>query len=80
MHEGERDAQRTPSNIDNIYVRSKCSPELIPLSNLIIITEYADSSSLNRYNRVRAITIEVRPKDGVSLGDGLDYLSALAKE
>ncbi|KPJ90669.1 MAG: multidrug transporter AcrB, partial [Gammaproteobacteria bacterium SG8_11] len=55
--EGERDAQRTPAALDNLYVRSERSGRLIPLANLVNITEVADSRSLNRYNRVRAITI-----------------------
>ncbi len=33
--EGERDDQRTPSNIENIYVRSDRTGSLIPLSNLV---------------------------------------------
>ena len=33
--EGERDGQRTPTNLKNIYVRSSRSGQLIPLSNLV---------------------------------------------
>jgi multidrug efflux pump len=78
--EGERDAQRTPAALDNLYVRSDRSGELIPLANLVRITEIADSRSLNRYNRVRAITIEANLADGVALGDALDYLEGLVEE
>jgi len=55
--EGERDAQRTPASLENLYVRSERSGELVPLANLVKVTEVADSRSLNRYNRLRAITI-----------------------
>ena len=78
--EGERDAQRTPAALDNLYVRSERSGELIPLANLVEVSEIADSRSLNRYNRVRAITIEADLADGLALGDALDYLEALARE
>jgi multidrug efflux pump len=78
--EGERDAQRTPASLDNIYVRSDRSGQLIPLANLVEITEVADSRSLNRYNRVRAITIEANLADGLVLGDALDYLEGLARD
>ncbi|MCG6943345.1 MAG: efflux RND transporter permease subunit [Thiohalocapsa sp.] len=78
--EGERDAQRTPTSLQNIYVRSARSGELIPLSNLVRVTEMADSSSLNRYNRVRAITIEANLADGLALGDALKYLEKLVAE
>ena len=76
--EGERDTQRTPTNMQNIYVRSD-SGELIPLSNLVSITEFADSGDLNRYNRVRAITIEASLAGNYALGDALDYLRELVR-
>jgi multidrug efflux pump len=78
--EGERDAQRTPASLSNIYVRSERSGELIPLSNLVRITEMADSNALNRYNRIRAITIEANLADDLALGDALAYLEDLVAE
>ncbi len=78
--EGERDAQRTPTNMQNIYVRAEMSNKLIPLSNLVKIEEYADSGSLNRYNRVRAITIEAGLEEGYALGKALNHLRNLVRE
>ncbi len=78
--EGEREAQRTPASLDNLYVRSARSAELIPLANLVEVSEVADSRSLNRYNRVRAITIEANLADGLALGEALDYLEGLVRE
>ena len=78
--EGERSSQRTPTNLENLYVRSSRTNELIPLSNLVRIDEFADSISLNRYNRVRAITLQANLADGVSLGDALGYLEGLVDE
>jgi len=78
--EGERGTQRTPGNLENIYVRSQRSGALIPLSNLVHLEEFADSISLNRYNRVRSITIEANLADGLALGDALDYLDGLVRD
>jgi multidrug efflux pump len=78
--EGERDAQRTPATLSNLYVRSATSGALIPLSNLVSVVETAESKSLNRYNRVRAITIEASLDEGLALGDALAHLEALAAE
>tara|TARA_R110002095_G_scaffold212447_2_gene201633 strand:+ start:5048 stop:8146 length:3099 start_codon:yes stop_codon:yes gene_type:complete len=78
--EGERAEQRTPTNMQNIYVRADKSDKLIPLSNLVTIEEYADSGTLNRYNRVRAVTIEAELKEGYSLGEALDYMRKLTRE
>lgn len=77
--EGERDNQNTVADLQNIYVRSERSQELIPLSNLVTVEEFADASSLNRYNRMRAITIEASLEDGYSLGEALDYMNQLAR-
>jgi multidrug efflux pump len=78
--EGERDVQRTPTNLEHIYVRSKRSGELIPLSNLVHLEEFADSIKLNRYNRVRAITIEANLADSLALGDALQYIDNLVRD
>lgn len=78
--EGERSKQNTPTDMQNIYVRSTSTGKLIPLSNLIKIEEYADSGSLNRYNRTRAVTIEAGLEEGYSLGDALSYLRSLVRE
>ncbi len=78
--EGERSTQRTSTNIENIYVRSERSGRLIPLSNLVQIEEFADSISLNRYNRVRAITLQANLADDYSLGDALQFLEGLVDD
>lgn len=77
--EGERSNQNTAADLQNIYVRSERTKELIPLSNLVTVEEFADASSLNRYNRMRAITIEASLADGYSLGESLDYLNQVAR-
>jgi len=78
--EGERAGLRTPTNLKNLYVRATHSGQLIPLSNLVRLEEFADSISLNRYNRVRAITLQANLADGVSLGKALSYLENLVDE
>jgi len=78
--EGERDRQRTPAALENIYVRSSRTGELIPLSNVVQLDELADSSTLNRYNRVRSITLEGNVAEGATLGGVLDYLETTARE
>lgn len=78
--EGIRSEQNSPSDIDNIYVRSSRSGELVPMSNLITIESIADSATLNRYNRVRAITIEADLAEGVVLGSVLDSMSQIARD
>ncbi|HPE48355.1 MAG TPA: efflux RND transporter permease subunit [Hyphomonas sp.] len=78
--EGLRSDQTSPTDVENIYVRSAKSGQLIPLSNLVKIVSVADSPTLNRYNRVRAITIEAGLADGASLGDVLTSMEKTARE
>ena len=75
--EGERESQRSPIDLQAIYVRSERTAELVPLGNLVTLEEFADSSNLNRYNRVRAITLQANLADNLVLGDALDYLENL---
>ena len=78
--EGEREDHQTPTDMSNIYVRSQRSGELIPLSNLVSLQEVADSIKLNRYNRVRALTITANLADGLALGDALNHLDNLVDQ
>ncbi|MDX1504306.1 MAG: efflux RND transporter permease subunit [Spongiibacter sp.] len=76
--EGEPDRHSSPADLHNIYVRAN-SNALIPLSNLVTIDERGDAAVLNRYNRVRAITLNASLADGYSLGEALQYLEELTR-
>lgn len=78
--EGERDLQRTPNDLESIYVRSARSGELLPLASFISLKEFADSSTLKRYNRVRALTLQANLADDLALSEALSYLETLARE
>ncbi|MBY9065800.1 efflux RND transporter permease subunit [Hyphomonas sp. WL0036] len=78
--EGIRSDQNTPTDVQNIYVRSTRSGELIPLSSIVTLVPYADSPTLNRYNRVRAITINADLQPGITLGDALDGMERIARD
>lgn len=77
--ESDYDRKRTPADLTNIYVRSEVTEELVPLSNLVTLEEVADSGVLNRYNRIRSITIEASLADGYSLGEALAYVDEAAE-
>lgn len=77
--ESKKSLKRSPTDIDNIYVRSDRTNKLIPLSNLVEISEFADAGKLERYNRIRSITLEANLADGYSLGEALEYMENLVK-
>ncbi|WP_026376308.1 efflux RND transporter permease subunit [Aestuariibacter salexigens] len=77
--EGWKEDYRSPNSIDNIYVRSDRTNQLIPLDNLLTFEEQATSSVLNRYNRMRAITISANLADGYTVGEALEYLRGIVQ-
>ncbi|MCG8505933.1 MAG: efflux RND transporter permease subunit [Sphingomonadales bacterium] len=68
------------SDISNFYVRSERGGELIPLSNLVRITEYASAGELQRYNRRRAVTLTAGVAEGYTLGQALAFLEETVRE
>ncbi|APE00935.1 multidrug transporter AcrB [Alteromonas mediterranea] len=72
--EGIEEDFRSPNSIENLYVRSVRTGELIPMDNLLTFEEQATSSRLNRYNRMRAVTISANLAEGYTLGEALAYL------
>jgi multidrug efflux pump len=78
--EGSYVDKRSPLDLNNIFVRSERSKELIPLANLVTMEEFADSGTLNRYNRMRSITFDSELANGYSLGEAVDYMEKLIQE
>ncbi|MGV3591498.1 MAG: efflux RND transporter permease subunit [Gammaproteobacteria bacterium] len=72
--QAEEEQRASPDDLTNIYVRSDASGELIPLSNLVSISNSSGPNSLNRYNQVRAITIQAGLAPGVTLDTALAFL------
>ncbi|MEX1033716.1 MAG: efflux RND transporter permease subunit [Cellvibrionaceae bacterium] len=77
--EGMRSDHDSKLDMTNIYVRSN-KGNLIPLANLVAIEEFADADTLNRYNRLRSITLSASLADGYSLGEALEYLEDTARD
>ncbi|WP_178863385.1 efflux RND transporter permease subunit [Thiomicrorhabdus cannonii] len=89
MHQGEEydiylkaehEWFQSPQDLEQIYLRSELTGEMVPLSAITTLSTSGVASSLNRYNRVRSITLEANLKDGLALGEALDYLNALTRK
>ena len=79
--QGRAEDRATPADLDSIYVRSDRTGELIPLSNLVRLTETAGATDLNRFDRLRAITVSAALEPGYALGEALDFVEGVvAKE
>jgi multidrug efflux pump len=77
---GKEADRSSPDDLTNLYVRSELTGSLIPLANLVRITETAGPSDLNRHDRMRSITIEAGLAEGVSLGRAIAALERAAAE
>jgi len=71
--------RREPSNLNKVAVRSN-SGKLVPLSSVATFYEESTFTSLNRYNRQRAVTITARLVGNYTISEALGYLENLAKE
>jgi multidrug efflux pump len=67
------------SDLSNIFVRADRTGELVPLSNLMTLQDMAGPSSLQRHNRMRAITLSGQLSPGYTLGEALDYLENIIR-
>ena len=67
----------TPQDLKNVFVRTQTS-ELVPLSNLVTLTELAGPQRLNRFDRLRSVTIQGSMAPGVTLGQALETLDKIA--
>ena len=76
-----KDDQRAAADdLTNIHVRSERTGELIPLANLVRVDERAGPGTLNRYNRLRSVTISASLGPGVALGEALGFLERIVRE
>jgi multidrug efflux pump len=69
----------SPYDLQNVFVRTS-SGGLVPLSNVVTISERARAQTLAREDRVRAITITASLAPGYSLADALGFLDSVARE
>ena len=60
--------------------RSARTSELVPLSSLVSLTEIAEPGSLNRFNRLRAITLSANLAPGYTLGEAIEWVEKVAAE
>ena len=75
---GSDEDRSSTDDLSNLYVRSSTTGELVPLSNLVVITENAGPSQLKRFDRMRSITVSASLADGVRLGEAIEKLYQVA--
>jgi multidrug efflux pump len=72
--------RRTPSDIENLFIRAGDGKTLVPLSALVEIQEEAAAPELNRYNRLPSITLSAALSEGYDLGTAIQFVRDQAAE
>jgi multidrug efflux pump len=76
-----RDEQRASVNdLDNIYVRSDRTGDLVPLASVVRIEETGAPSELRRFNRQRSVTVTANLAPGYTLGEALAYMEQVVRD
>jgi multidrug efflux pump len=78
--QAKQDQRGSYDDLRNVFVRSQRTGALIPLSNLTRLEDSAGPGVLNRYNRLRAVTITANLAPDYTLGQALTYLEELVRE
>ena len=78
--QGRSQDRASPNDLDNLYVRSERTRELIPLSAVVKLDESAVATQLNRFDRLRAITIKANLAPGYSMGEAIEFFRNVVSE
>lgn len=74
-----RERRMSPSDLQDTFVRGR-DGALVPLSNLVTLSEVAEPGSFNRFNRLRAITIAAGLAPGYTMSEALEWTRQVAAE
>ena len=78
--QADADYRRKPSDIGDVYVRSKTTNIMIPLSTLVTIGTIQGTELTTRFNLLRSVEINGAPARGVSSGQALAALDEVFKQ
>ncbi len=77
--QADKEFRSNPSDIGQLYVRSRQNQQMIPLSSLVKITPTTGAQTINHYNLFRSIEITGSAAPGVSSGQAIQSMEQVAK-
>jgi hydrophobic/amphiphilic exporter-1 (mainly G- bacteria), HAE1 family len=78
--QADASARLKAEDIGKIYVRSKTTNEMIPLSTLITVTDIAGTELTTRFNLLRSVEIQGAPARGYTSGQAMAAIRQVFKE
>jgi len=76
---GRPQDRATPNDLTNTFIRA-ANGDLVPLSSFVSLTESAAPQTLNRFDRLRSITIQSALRPGTSIGEALAVLEQIVHD
>ncbi|MES1159009.1 MAG: efflux RND transporter permease subunit [Terricaulis silvestris] len=78
--QAERDERSNITDMDNKYVRSDRTGELVPLSTVVSLTTQGDTAERRRMNRQAAVTLQASIASDFPMGDALNVMEGIARQ
>jgi multidrug efflux pump len=79
LMQADRGNRASLSDLKNLYVRSRDNT-LVPLSAVATVKEIAEPGTLNRFNRLRSITLSAGIATGYTLGQAIQWTRKVVRE
>ena len=77
--QADRGHRASVADLQNLYVRSR-DDTLVPLSAVATVKEIAEPGTLNRFNRLRSITLSAGISPGYTLGQAIQWTQQVVRE
>ncbi len=78
--EAPEDFRKFEDQIGNIYVRSKLTQQVIPLSSLVTVTRGVGPTAVNHQGQLQAVTISFNLAPEVPLGDATQKIAEFSQD
>jgi HAE1 family hydrophobic/amphiphilic exporter-1 len=78
--QAEAENRRKPEDIEQIYVRSSTTGDMVPLGTMMSVTSQSGTELTNRFNLLRSVEFNGVPGRGYASGQALAALEAAFKE
>ncbi|MBD1866597.1 efflux RND transporter permease subunit [Oculatella sp. FACHB-28] len=77
--QADQEFRSEPEDVGQLYVRS-AQDQMIPLSNLVTLTQTTGAQTINHYNLFRSVEINGGPAPGRSSGDAINAMERASAE
>jgi HAE1 family hydrophobic/amphiphilic exporter-1 len=75
----EPEYQRDANAISMLYIRSKTTGQLVPISSIAKLSNSSGPLSVNHLGQLPAVTLSFNLKPGYSIGDAVNQINELAR-